>query len=186
MPNQHQRTPSIITHTRLTEPLPSLPLPFNERHPQLSIATQLPYRDDPAQDNISLADLQTQLRSPPGYEPMFDYLRSHQGLNIRPPIYIPSIHPTLLAGNESEEPYRDEPFVVHIVEEAEDIAQPPPSYHELYRQHEIDMMRLQREFDTDGTPAEQVEELVKWVVAMLMLCLTIAGVGTALNWGRPR
>jgi len=153
----------------------------------LSIATQLPYRDDPAEDNISLADLQTQLRSPPGYEPMYDYLRSHQGLNIRPPIYIPSIHPSLPAGNTFEELYRDETFVVQIVDgEAENAAQPPPSYQELYRQHEIDMMRLQHEFDTDGTPAEQVEELVKWVVAMLMLCLTIAGVGTALNWGRPR
>jgi len=81
-----------------------------------------------------------------------------------------------------QEPYRDEPFVVTILEEDDANAQPPPpSYNELYRQHEIEM----RDFDTEDTPAEQTEELVKWVVAMLLICLTIAGVGTAFNWGRP-
>jgi len=187
--NQHHRRTSSIPHTRLTEPLPPLPLSELQVQPQvqLTISTQIPYHDDPAEDDITLATLQAQLRaqlSPPGYEPMYDYLRSQQRpqhqihIQIQPPIYTTSNAPR----GVMQEPYRDEPFVVTILEEDDANAQPPPpSYNELYRQHEIEM----RDFDTEDTPAEQTEELVKWVVAMLLICLTIAGVGTAFNWGRP-
>ncbi len=43
-----------------------------------------------------------------------------------------------------------------------------------------------RDFDGEGdeSPAEETEELVKWVVAMLFVGLTVACVGTAFNWGR--
>lgn len=182
---------SSIPQTRLTDPLPPLPLSDLQTHPQLTISTQIPYHDDPADDDITLATLQTHLRaqlSPPGYEPMYDYLRSQQrphiNIHIQPPLYTPS----QTSPNATQEPYRDEPFVVTILEEEDedvDASQPPPSYNELYHQHEMEMQRLVREFDTEDSPAEQTEELVKWVVAMLLVCLTIAGVGTAFNWGRP-
>lgn len=42
-----------------------------------------------------------------------------------------------------------------------------------------------REFEIEGTPTEQTEEICKWVVAMLLVALTVACVGTAFNWGRP-
>jgi hypothetical protein len=192
MANHHGTTTSI-THARLTEALPPLPLSST---PQLTISTQIPYHDDPADDDITLATLQSHLRaqlSPPGYEPMYDYLRSQQRptihIQIQPPVYAPSYVPRSRSAELVEERYRDEPFVVTILEdqaEDADISQPPPpSYTELYRQHEIEMQRLVRDFDTEDSPAEQTEELVKWVVAMLLVCLTIAGVGTAFNWGRP-
>jgi hypothetical protein len=50
---------------------------------------------------------------------------------------------------------------------------------------EMQLQNLVREFDMDGSPAEQTEELVKWVVSMLLIALTIACVGTAFNWGKP-
>lgn len=84
----------------------------------------------------------------------------------------------------TQDEYHDEPYIVTI-NENDTTQPPPPSYNELYRQNEQDMDSLLRQFDMDGTPAEQTEELVKWVVAMLLICLTIAAVGTALNWGRP-
>lgn len=85
--------------------------------------------------------------------------------------------------NVAEESYRDEPepFVVLI---RDGDADEPPSYNELYRQHEMEMEGLGAQLDNEETPAEQTEELVKWVVAMMLICLTVAGVGTAFNWGR--
>lgn len=62
---------------------------------------------------------------------------------------------------------------------------PPPSYNELYRQNELELQTLSEETYTYGTPAEQAEALVKWVVAMLLIGLTIAALGMALNWGGP-
>lgn len=81
-----------------------------------------------------------------------------------------------------QEPYRDEPFVVTI-----DSSPPPPSYHEIYRQHEIEMDNMQRAMssESDEDPAEQIEDIYKWIVAMLLIVLTVACVGTAFNWGRP-
>jgi hypothetical protein len=81
-----------------------------------------------------------------------------------------------------QEPYRDEPFVISI-----DSSPPPPSYQEIFRQHEIEMDNMQRALarEVDGDPAEQTEDIYKWIVAMLLIVLTIACVGTAFNWGRP-
>ncbi len=61
---------------------------------------------------------------------------------------------------------------------------PPPSYSELFNRRQTDLDALTREFDGADSPAEQTEELVKWVVAMLFVALTVACVGTAFNWGR--
>ncbi|KAG4432386.1 hypothetical protein IFR05_012136 [Cadophora sp. M221] len=177
MPQQHHRDPSI-PHTRLSQTLPPLPqsLPMNDLilPPQLSISTQIPYHDDPADDEHSPSQ-------PPGYEPMYDYLRSHQRVSLLPPDYE---CPNNSDQSIPQEQYHDEPFVVTIIE-GDATQPPPPSYNELYRQNEQETDRLLRQFDMDGTPAEQTEELVKWVVAMLLICLTIAAVGTAFNWGRP-
>mgnify|MGYP003662602158 CR=1 FL=1 len=177
MPQQHHRDPSI-SHARLLQTLPPLPqsLPMNDlvQTPQLSISTQIPYRDDPAEDEHSPSQ-------PPGYEPMYDYLRSHQRVSLPLPVYE---CPNTPEQSIPQADYRDEPYVVTI-NENNTTQPPPPSYNELYRQNEQEMDRLMRQFDMDGTPAEQTEELVKWVVAMLLICLTIAAVGTAFNWGRP-
>ncbi|PVH81296.1 hypothetical protein DL98DRAFT_171601 [Cadophora sp. DSE1049] len=174
---QHHRDPSI-PHARLSQTLPPIPqsLPMNDliQAPQLSISTQIPYHDDPAEDEHSPSQ-------PPGYEPMYDYLRSHQRISLPLPDYE---CPNTSEQSIPQDEYHDEPYVVTIIEN--DTTQPPPpSYNELYRQNEQEMDRLMRQFDMDGTPAEQTEELVKWVVAMLLICLTIAAVGTAFNWGRP-
>jgi hypothetical protein len=107
---------------------------------------------------------------------MHDYLRARQQLIAQAPTCTrPNPNPQ----NASEEPYRDEPFVVTIVDPVDDASQPPPpSYNELYQQNEIEMENLMREFEIDGTPAEQTEMLYRWVVAMLLVALTVACVGT--------
>ncbi|KAH7400270.1 hypothetical protein BKA64DRAFT_478411 [Cadophora sp. MPI-SDFR-AT-0126] len=177
MPHQHPRDPPIL-HARLSQTLPPIPqvLPMNDliQRQQLSISTQIPYHDDPAEDGQSPSQ-------PPGYEPMYDYLRSHQRISLLLPNYE---CPNTSEQSMTQDEYHDEPYIVTI-NENDTTQPPPPSYNELYRQNEQDMDSLLRQFDMDGTPAEQTEELVKWVVAMLLICLTIAAVGTALNWGRP-
>lgn len=179
MANQLHETP--VPHVRLTQPLP--PLPLSNMPPQLSIATHIPYRDDPEEEEIEVdGRLQSEL-SPPGYEPMFNYLRSQQRPNVHPPLYN---NCQTISHATIEIPYRDEPFIISIVEEdVDDGAQPPPSYTEIYNPNEIEMRNLLQTYDLDGTPAEQTEEICKWVVAMLLIGLTIAGVGTAFNWGQP-
>lgn len=62
---------------------------------------------------------------------------------------------------------------------------PPPSYHDIYNPSEIEMRDLLRTYELDGTPAEQTEEICKWLVAMLLIALTVVGVGIAFNWGQP-
>jgi len=65
-----------------------------------------------------------------------------------------------------------------------DLSQPPPpSYEELYME-DRDRRELQsvvREFDIDAVPAE---EICKFIVAMLLIALTVAAVGTAFHWGK--
>ncbi|KAI9051777.1 hypothetical protein LZ554_004044 [Drepanopeziza brunnea f. sp. 'monogermtubi'] len=139
---------------------------------------------------------------PPKYEPMFDYLRSRPQPPFPPSPSFPrqSPHqqphrqcPGPISASAVSIPYRDNPdgpFVVDITTDTDadadgDAGQPPPpSYEDLYWQYEADARRLMRQFDMDTSPAEQTEELVKWVVAMLLICLTVAAVGTAFNWGR--
>lgn len=111
---------------------------------------------------------------------MYDYLRKRERArseSLHVPAYAAANSNT---PNETAEPYRDEPFIVIIEDGGEDdgTQPPPPSYNELYRQNEIEMETLMREFEIDGTPAEQSEELFKWVVAMLLVGLTVACVGT--------
>jgi hypothetical protein len=61
----------------------------------------------------------------------------------------------------------------------------PRSYHDIYNPNEIEMRNLLRKDDLDGTPAQQTEEICKWLVAMLLIAQTIVGAGTTFNWGRP-
>lgn len=116
---------------------------------------------------------------PPSYEPMYDYLRSQQRpMNLLPPPHAIQI----MSAPEPEEPYRDEPFIITI---DHDLSQPPPpSYEELYieDQNQRELQSLaQGGFDVDGSPAE---EICKFIVAMLLIALTVACVGTAFHWGK--
>jgi hypothetical protein len=121
---------------------------------------------------------------PPEYQPMYDYLRSHQPRNLQAP--EPCSGPgnlRIITGPPPFEPFRDEPdepFVVDV-----DTSQPPPSYNDLYREHEIEMQNLERTLEVEGDPIERTEDICKWIVAMLLITLTVASVGTAFNWGRP-
>ncbi|KAN0091796.1 hypothetical protein V8E51_017643 [Hyaloscypha variabilis] len=168
-----------LPHNSLSRPLP--PLPPRRTH---ALSISIPYHDDPDAEEIEIEvreDLQTQ-RSPPGYEPMYDYLRSQQSnplnalQNCQPNIPQPS----------SQVPYRDVPFIITITDTDGDTISPPPSYHEIYNPSEIEMRDLLRTYELDGTPAEQTEEICKWLVAMLLIALTIVAVGLAFNWGQPR
>lgn len=174
MVNQHRRQTSI-PRVRLRQPLPPLPLPLDDIPPRLSIATQIPYRDDPENEDEEDFLSARSPSQPPRYEPMHDYLRSRQQMIPQAPICPSNTNER----SSSEEPYRDEPFVVTILDLGEDASQPPPpSYNDLYRQNEAAMENLLQEFDVDGTPAEQTEMLCKWIVAMLLVALTVACVGT--------
>ncbi|TVY51639.1 hypothetical protein LCER1_G006165 [Lachnellula cervina] len=180
----HRRT-SSVSHTRLSQPLPPLPLPLNDLPP---------YRDDPepaeeeaeeGTEHVGTNQTEALPSEPPEYQPMYDYLRAHQlrhpplpepcpvAESVQVPVALPPF-----------EPYRDEPdepFVVDI-----DTSQPPPpSYNDLYREHAMEMQNLERTLDAEGDPIERTEDICKWVVAMLLITLTVASVGTAFNWGRP-
>ena len=60
---------------------------------------------------------------------------------------------------------------------------PPPSYEELYMEGQSrgPLQELVREFDVDNVP---VQEICKFIVAMTIIALTVALVGTAFHfWG---
>jgi len=172
MSRTHRRELSVV---RLTQPLPPLPLPLDDIPPPPPKETQLPpYRDvDEAQSSTP------ETQPPPGYEPMYDYLRTHRASN--PPQYNSS-SPIVPTASEAptfivQESYRDEPFIVTI-------DPPPPSYDDVYNQHQEQMQRLIREFDDNGDASERSEEIFKWFMSMVLIILTVAAVGTAFNWGR--
>jgi hypothetical protein len=146
------------------------------------LSITIPYRDGPEEEDEveELEGLQTQ-RSPPGYQPMYDYLRSQQ----RPASQPPSNNCPNIPHTSADAPYRDQPFIITITDAGGDTTEPPPSYNEIYSPNEIEMRNLLLHYDLDGTPAEHTEEICKWIVAMLLIALTIAAVGTAFNWGRP-
>ncbi|KAH8669546.1 hypothetical protein BGZ60DRAFT_407749 [Tricladium varicosporioides] len=190
MANHRRLRATSIPPTRLEQSLP--PVPLNDI-PQITI--QIPYRDDPddeeedegAEGADRTREQGTSLPSqPPEYQPMYEYLRSKQVTSPNPPEYGASpssmnIVTTVTVPVEAPfQPYRDEPFVVTI-----DSSPPPPSYNDLYRENGIEMDILERTMAIDGDPAEQTEEIYKWVVGMLLVTLTVASVGTAFNWGRP-
>lgn len=144
-----------------------------QQQQQLSLCTDLPYRDDPASPS----------QEPPRYEPMHDYLRS-RSLASNTPSHGHSqpqaqSQPQLQAQEYTSicpELYRDDPDP------------PPPPYSEpslYWRRGE----EPNRDRDEDGDEGgngdrERWEEMVRWVVAMLLICLTVAAVGTAFDWGR--
>ncbi|KAG9238030.1 hypothetical protein BJ875DRAFT_94777 [Amylocarpus encephaloides] len=182
----HQRSTSV-PHTRLLQSLPPTPLP------QLNIPPPQIYLDDPgsaeedegdgAAGDIRMDNRTARPSQPPEYQPMHDYLRSKQLTSSNPPAYgsSPSTLQVVTEPAPSlEEPYRDGPFVITI-----ESAPPPPSYYDIFRQHEIELDNMQRALESDSDLAEQTEDIYKWVVAMLLIILTVACVGTAFSWGRP-
>ena len=83
---------------------------------------------------------------------------------------------------ESELPYRDGPFVITI-DQDQDISQPPPpSYEELCVEDRNTraLQRIIEEFDIDAAP---VGEICTFIVAMMLIALTVAGIGAAFHWG---
>ena len=175
----NQLSETSVPHTSLARPLPPLP---PRRTQKLSIS--IPYRDDPENEEVEdevLENLQTQ-RSPPGYEPMYDYLRSQQQSNPRNA--LPNCQNDT-ARTSIQVPYRDEPFIITITDTDGETVSPPPSYNDIFTPNEIEMRNLLQHYELDGTPAEETEEICKWLVAMLLIALTIVGMGTAFNWGQP-
>lgn len=183
MANDHHRSSSIPT-IRLSQPLPPLPISLDDIRPRnIPAITIIPYHDDPSHDEEIGRSPKSPENLPPSYEPMYDYLRSHQR-----PIHLlpPSPQTTFLiptSESEPQEPYCDEPFVIQIGREDDIFQPPPPSYEELYieDQNRRELESLVREFDVGSAPAE---EICKFVVAMLLIALTVAGVGTAFHWGK--
>lgn len=181
----HRRTPSV-PQARLSQPLPPLPLPLDD------ILLQEPYRDDPeraeqGEDAAESAEASEEDRSeplplePPEYQPMHDYLRQQQRRNSQAGDDPGLGNMRIVTNTSPTQPYRDdpdEPFVINIFE------QPPPSYNDLCREHEIEMQNLEQTLEEEADPAERSEDICKWIVAMLLIALTVASVGTAFNWGR--
>jgi len=176
----HQRSDSV-PQARLTQPLPPLP-----RDDASSPSIIQPYHDDPAeqeQEEEQIAIDSTDLHDPPRYEPMHDYLanRALQISRMLPLQYASSAEPPQYIPLLPQEPYRDEPFIISI-----DASQPPPpSYDTLYQQHESEMENLFRTLSMEDNDSNSAEDICKWIVSMLLIALTVAGVGTAFNWGHP-
>jgi len=175
----NQQSETSVPHITISRPLP--PLPPRRAH---ALSISIPYHDDPEIEEIQAEVLENLLaeRSPPGYEPMYDYLRSQQRSNSQNP--LPNC-PQNTSQTSSQLPYRDQPFIITITDTDGETNSPPPSYHDIYNPSEIEMRDLLRNYDLDGTRSEQTEEICKWLVAMMLITLTIVGVGTALNWGQP-
>lgn len=175
----NQLSETSVPHALLARPLPPLP-PRRTQTPSISI----PYRDDPESEEVEvevLDNLEAQ-RSPPGYEPMYDYLRSQQ--QSHPRNGLPNCQHNN-AQTSMQVPYRDEPFIITITDTEGETICPPPSYHDIFNSNAIEMRNLLGHYELEGTPAEETEEICKWLVAMLLIALTIVAVGTAFNWGRP-
>ncbi|TQS33189.1 hypothetical protein Golomagni_06473 [Golovinomyces magnicellulatus] len=167
----------------------------------------VPYKDVPEHgEEESRLDCSSSELPLPSYEPMHDYLRRQHALFmpttliLATPMTIPTtttIQPELTAHSISSPPSltsssrSDEPFLIDISD-----ASTPPSYDNIHHsQHEVEMQTFwgitgdleetvmveQEEEDDDNL---LIEDLVKWVLVMLMISLTIAFIGTLLDWGR--
>lgn len=140
---------------------------------------------------------QDESSKPPEYEPMYDYLRSHP----RPinPFTSPNSNTFLSPTSHPQSPvdytpYSDEPFVINLSPLSPHTQSPnphlgeaaPPSYEELYLQHptprrQDELLELVRQMDSEGNRAE---DICKFVIGMVILALSVVGVGLALNWGK--
>jgi hypothetical protein len=140
---------------------------------------------------------QDESSKPPEYEPMYDYLRSHpQMIN---PFASPNSNGFLSPTSHAQSPvditpYRDEPFIItlsplspHSRPQHQNHGEAGlPSYEELYLQHptvprQNELLELVRQMDSEGNRAEDV---CKFVLGMILLALTVVGVGLAFNWGK--
>ena len=70
------------------------------------------------------------------------------------------------------------------IDESEELL-PPPSYEdsetEVQNQATIENLMRMTTLDLDSSPAE---EICKFLLAMLVIALTIGAVGTVFSWGR--
>lgn len=181
----HRRSRSVSVD-RLSQSLPPLPgsphgIAFRILEPYQDEPAQEPRSGDEEDESKAVTASSTPDSQPPEYEPMYDYLRSKTP--EAPEIYgiSPPHGQCPIAGPVPQEPYRDEPF-----EEPVDDSQPPPPYRDLYRERDrdIELANLERELGlTHSNPREQAEDIFKWLVAMLIIFLTLGAVGTAFNVG---
>jgi len=162
---------------------------------QISISVSSTRTTSPVSDEQS---------KPPDYTPMYDYLRSS-----RRPVHAftsPNSNAFLSPTSRPESPVEfgnvdfrsyhdnvDHPFVITL-SPLSPHSRPPqnpgdeclPSYEELYLQHpsprrQDELYELVRQMDTAG---DRAEEICKFVVGMVLLTLTVVGVGLAFNWGK--
>ena len=130
---------------------------------------------------------------PPEYEPMYDYLRSRP-----PPINFrtsPNSNTFLSPTSHPQSPvdfftYTDEerPFIITLSPLSPHTrGEPlPPSYEELFLQYRCPQQRgeLQDMVQTMNNRGEWAEDLCKFLIGMLILAVTVVGVGTAFSWGK--
>ena len=143
---------------------------------------------------VSPTDSEGEANKPPEYEPMYDYLRSRP-----PPIHFrtsPNSNTFLSPTSHPQSPveyvsFTDEerPFIITLSPLSPHTrGEPlPPSYEELFQQYRCPQQRdeLQDMVQEMNTRGERAEDVGKFLIGMLILALTVVGVGTAFNWGKP-
>jgi len=135
------------------------------------------YRDDPSDDENADGLAVPAALSPPGYVSMFEYLRDRAKHFPNLPVPTFGYTPTVVNVTPDlpdHEPYRDDPCVVEI-------DPPPPAYEAIPAPPQAE---LQYESWDDDSVTWTAEEFLKWLICMLLLALSVVGVGTAFNWGR--
>ncbi|KAI1004223.1 hypothetical protein K3495_g3988 [Podosphaera aphanis] len=164
-------------------------------HPQqglsvhLSICSYEPYRDDvdeedeEEEDNEDDVDDDTPAsvnNAPPPYQPMYDYLRQ---CSISQCETFDSSYAYSL--DSSCPPYSDRPFIVQISESESSTY----FFDNLNMQQELTLGIFEDDHltnqENDIGDSFETEDFVKWIVMMMIVCLTVASVGTAFDWGRP-
>ncbi|KAI6246737.1 hypothetical protein HI914_04633 [Erysiphe necator] len=152
-----------------------------------------PYRDDPTDEEDVKTQTNTELPLP-SYEPMHDYLRRQNARFIATVEAATSSYPRTDPTSHSPSPsFTYEPFLINL----EDSEVPPPSYDVLHQQHDYELQPLtgffmneggdtfiEEEDDQEEDSGLQFEDLVKWVIVMLMISLMVAFIGTLFDWGR--
>ncbi|POS85839.1 hypothetical protein EPUL_005224 [Erysiphe pulchra] len=159
----------------------------------IGIESLKPYQDNPLDEEDVKTPTGTDIPLP-NYEPMHDYLRRQ---NAR---FMTTVESSTLSrpfpDNNYHPPspyYTDEPFLINL----DDTEAPPPSYDILHQQHDYELQSLrgffmnggvdafiEEEDDQEDDTGLQFEDLVKWVIVMLMISLIVAFVGTLFDWGR--
>ncbi|RKF53986.1 hypothetical protein OnM2_100023 [Erysiphe neolycopersici] len=167
---------------------------FNNRsrqqHPQddPGIDSLKPYQDN-LLDEENVKTLASSDKLLPSYEPMHDYLRrknAHFMTTVEPSTLFRQLSDTAFLPPPIA--YTDEPFLISLDDHPEAL---PPAYDNLHHQHEYELQSLQgffmngvdetiteEEDDQEEDPGLQFEDLVKWVLVMLMISLMVTFIGT--------